>query len=243
MASLFDPKKYWNDRLIWSYKVTRYRLKKIFRQYIRNNGDVLDIGSGTGFVIDIFNQFDLNVCGIDISETAVKRLGVKFPKHKFYEIDAGFETLPFEDDVFQLVTASSVLYHLIEDDSLNFLLKEVHRVLRPGSYFIFSDNFIHGDNLNITHQKCRSLEDYEKALESSGFEIVDRVANYVLFNDPVDARGKFYPRIWNLLTKFSKKWKLFDFVIWPCLFPIEILLTSLVKESPAQEIMICKVIK
>lgn len=263
MAVSFDPKKYWDDRLsehydligvgdisltmnynIWSYKVTRHRLKKLFQQYLpKKKGAVLDIGSGTGFVIEIWQQFGVQVNGIDISATAVKKLAEKFPTHKFYEIDAGSQTLPFADNSLQAVSASSVLYHVVEDAALDQLLQSVHRVLEPGAYFIFSDNFIHGNNLNITHQKCRTLEDYEKALQKNGFEITDRVANYVLFNDPVDANSKFYPRIWSLLTRFSKKWKWFDAIIWPCLYPVELLLTALMKESPAQEIMICKAVK
>ena len=263
MAVNFNPKKYWNDRLkenfdligvgdisltmnynIWSYKVTRHRLKKIFQQYLpKKKGSVLDIGSGTGFVIEIWQQFGVEVSGIDISAIAVNKLSEKFPMHKFHELDVGTQELPFVDDCFQVVSASSVLYHVLEDAALNQLLQSVHRVLQPGGYFIFSDNFIHGNSLNITHQKCRNLEDYEKALKQNGFEITNRVANYVLFNDPVDASGKFYPRIWNWLTRLTKKWKWFDSIIWPLLFPLELLLTSILKESPAQEIMICKAIK
>lgn len=228
---------------IWSYKITQYRLKKIFKKYLKKNGAVLDIGSGTGFVIDIWQQFNVQAKGIDISSIAINRLNKKYPSHKFYEIDAGTQPLPFLDNSFQVVSASSVLYHLVEDKALDFLMQSVHRVLEPGAYFIFSDNFIHGNNFNIEHQNCRTLEDYERILEKNGFEITERVANYVLFNDPVDTRGKLFPRIWNLLTRFSKKWKWFDLIIWPILFPLEILLTNMIKESPAQEIMICRVRK
>jgi SAM-dependent methyltransferase len=259
----FNPKKYWDDRLnqqfdligvgdisltmnynVWSYKVTNHRLRKLFKKFNhKKHGAVLDIGSGTGFVIDIWQQFNVQVKGIDISSTAVNRLSLKYPIHEFYEIDAGMQPLPFLDNSFQVVSASSVLYHIVNDEALDFLLRSVHRVLESGAYFIFSDNFIHGKNFNITHQNCRTLEDYERILEKNGFEIIDRVPNYVLFNDPVDSSGKFYPRTWNLLTKFSKKWNWFDFIIWPLLYPLELLLTSIIKESPAQEIMICKVIK
>jgi hypothetical protein len=113
----------------------------------------------------------------------------------------------------------------------------------PGGVFIFSDNFIHGSNFNLTHQKCRTLENYEKLLKKNGFSITARVPNYVLFNDPVDAKWKIYPRIWSLLTRFSKKWKWFDALIWPLLYPVEIFLTDFMKESPAQEFMICTAIK
>jgi ubiquinone/menaquinone biosynthesis C-methylase UbiE len=229
---------------IWSYKVTRHILKKLFQKYLpKNNGAVLDIGSGTGFVIEIWQQLGLDISGIDISSTAVQRLSEKFPACKFYEIDAGSQPLPFADNSFKAISASSVLYHVVEDEAIDYLLQNVHRVLEPGAYFIFSDNFIHDNNMIITHQKCRSLEEYEKILRRNGFEITSRVSNYVLFNDPLDTTGKFYPRVWSILSRFSRKWKWFDAIIWPSLYPLELLLTSIIKESPTQEIMICKVIK
>jgi SAM-dependent methyltransferase len=263
MQSNFNAKKYWDNRLSenfnligvgdisltmsynkWSYKVTEFILNKLFKKYItKSTVSALDIGSGTGFVVGILERFDKNITGIDISETAIKNLCQNYPNHKFYEIDAGSELLPFKENEFQLVTASSVLYHLTQDEALNNLLTNVHRVLSPDGFFIFSDNFIHNNNYNITHQVCRSLFSYEELLMQNGFEIVSRVPNYVLFNDPVDSRNKFYPRIWNLLTSFSKKWPWFDLIIWPCLYPIELILTSVLKESPAQEIMVCKALK
>lgn len=259
----FDPKKYWDERLSehydligvgdisltinynqWSYKVTKYRLRKIFRKIISNpEAKILDIGSGTGFVIDIWAKQTNKINGIDISSTAISRLKQKYPTFNFFELDAGTNSIPLDDNSLDAVSASSVLYHLVEDSSLSFLLQNVHRVLKNGSYFIFSDNFIHGSFFNIEHQKCRTLESYQKLLRENGFEIVDRIPNYVLFNDPVDAKGKFYPRIWYWLTFLSKKSKLFDALIWPLLYPVEIFLTSVKKESPAQEIMICRVKK
>lgn len=259
----FDAKKYWDDRLKknydligvgdisltmnynkWSYKVTRIRLKKLFRKYLpEQNMSVLDIGSGTGFVIDIWKSLKQNVYGIDISIVAVNKLKEIYPSYKFYEVDMGSQPLPFEDNKFKVVSASSVLYHLVEDQALEHLLNSVYRVLEPGGYFIFSDNFIHDGSLKITHQTCRTLNDYEKLLKKNGFEILTRVPNYFLFNDPVDAKGGIYPLIWRLLTRMSKKWKWFDSIIWPLLYPIEILLTTFFKESPAQEIMVCKVAK
>ena len=68
----FKNKDYWNSRLtnhfdligvgdismtknynLWSYKVTRHRLKHIFKKYVPYNCEVPDLGAGTGFVVDI----------------------------------------------------------------------------------------------------------------------------------------------------------------------------------------------
>ncbi len=67
--------------------------------------------------------------GIDISSTAINRLKEKYPLHECYEKEAGTHPIPFLDNTIKVVTASSVLYHLLEDESLDFLMKRVPRVL------------------------------------------------------------------------------------------------------------------
>ncbi|HTB53350.1 MAG TPA: class I SAM-dependent methyltransferase [Ferruginibacter sp.] len=261
---MFDPKKYWDDRLNqhydligvgdislgmnynkWSYNITRKILRRLFIRHsvLPKNDNVLDIGCGTGFVVEIWQSLGKKLTGIDISTTAINRLQEKFPEFSFMEFDIGSGRLDLPDNKFGICSAASVLYHIIDDNSLDRALGNIHRVLQPNGIFIFSDNFNHNSEYSITHQKCRTLFEYEKALLKNGFEIVERVPNYVLMNDPVDAKTKFYPRLWNLFTRLSKKSKLMDAIIWPALYPVELLLTSVMKESPAQEFMICKAIK
>lgn len=259
-----DTKVYWEERLRqhydligvgdisltvnynkWSYKITRKILIRLFLKYAAGGAGekVLDIGSGTGFVVDIWKELKKNVTGVDISTTAVSNLQKKYPGFAFLEFDIGHGLLPLPDNTFGCCSASSVLYHIVDDDALKTALENIHRVLQSDGIFIFSDNFIHDNRLDIIHQRCRTLSEYETALKKAGFEILDRVPNYVLMNDPVDAETRFYPRIWNTLTRLSRKYKWADTVIWPMLYPVELLLTRIFKESPAQEIMVCKAVK
>lgn len=260
MDNAFDPKRYWDDRLkahydlvgvgdislsmnynIWSYRVSRHRLRTVFRRHVpAGAGAVLDIGSGTGFVVGIWDGLGKRVTGIDISATAVGRLRELFPSHAFLEADAGREELSLADGSVQCVSAASVLYHVIGDEDIVRVLRTVRRVLRPDGCFIFSEKFIHKGRFSITHQKCRTLHEYERLLAENGFEVVERCANYVLFDDPVDARGRLFPAIWSRLTQWSNRHRWFDALIWPLLYPLELLLTSVMRESPAQEIMVCR---
>ena len=261
---MFDAKKYWNERLTnnydlqgvgdismtrnynkWSYAVTRKILKRLFKKHAigKTNMNVLDIGSGTGFVIKIWKDVGMKITGVDISPTAVKNLKETFPDESFIEFDAGIGSIPFADNYFNCCSAASVLYHIVDDELLENAISNIHRVLERDGIFIFSDNFLHQNNMSILHQKCRTLNEYEDILKRNGFDIVDRVPNYVLFNDPVDARSKFFPRMWYWNTRLSKKSRFYDYLVWPLLYPFELLLTSVMKESPAQEFMICKAIK
>lgn len=259
----FNAEQYWESRLQqhydlvgvgdislspaynkWSYKVTRKILLRLCRKFSAGkSNNVLDIGSGTGFVVDVWKTLDKHITGVDISTTAVENLSKRFPADNFLRCDVGSEVLPLAKDSISVCTAASVLYHLVDDEALNTALKNIHNVLQSGGVFIFSENFIHQKTFLTTHQKCRTLEDYEVALKQSGFAILDRVPNYVLMNEPMDAKSKTVPRIWNALTNLSKKSKWLDALIWPTVYPLELILTAVMKESPAQEFMICKAIK
>lgn len=260
----FNPQQYWNERLSnqfnlvgvgdisqttnynkWSYKVTKHVLTGIFKKYLalHNNKSVLDIGSGTGFIVDIWSGITNSVSGIDIAEVAVEKLNNQYPQFTFKHCNVGTEILPFVSSSFSCCSAASVMYHIVEDELLQHALKDIFRVLEPGGHFIFSDNFIHNNALDIRHQKCRTLEDYQRMITAAGFKIISRSPNYILFNDPVDSTNKYLRKLWALNTGYSKKYKWFDKFIWPFLFPLEIFLTSIMKESPAQEIMVCRAIK
>lgn len=264
MNLMFDAKQYWETRLQthfdlvgvgdislsqnynrWSYKVTRKILRKLLHKYSSNkiNKNALDIGSGTGFVINIWQSLGISVTGIDISATAVNRLKKSYPDYTFLEADIGKEKTTLPENTFSICSAASVLYHIVDDEALNRALQNIHSLLQEDGIFIFSENFIHHKVFTTSHQKCRTLEEYETALKSNGFEIMGRVPNYVLMNEPVDTKEKMYPRIWNLLTSLSRKSKLLDQIIWPAVYPVELLLTSILKESPAQEFMICRAVK
>lgn len=261
---MFDAKAYWNKRLSgrfdlvgvgdisqtlnynkWSYKVTRHILKREFAEILskKQNKSVLDIGSGTGFIVDIWKNYTRSVAGIDISEVAVERLRKAFPGFQFYECALGSTPLPFKENEFSCISAASVLYHIVDDEILEKGLKDLYRVLEPDGIFIFSENFIHSDTLEITHQKCRTLDDYERLIQNNGFQIVKRKPNFVLFNDPVDTKNKWIKKIWGVNTSLSRKYALYDSIVWPALYPLEISLTSLLRESPSQEFMICRAVK
>lgn len=261
---MFDARTYWNERLKgnfdlvgvgdisqtanynkWSYRVTEKILRRLFRKYLaqKKNKSVLDIGSGTGFIINIWSRFTRDITGIDIAEVAVRNLRELYPDFKFYECTVGSEKLPFDDNQFACCSAASVMYHIVEDDALKNTFSEIYRVLEPDGIFVFSDNFIHSGRLSVTHQRCRSLEEYENLVREAGFVIEKRLPNYILFNDPVDSHNRIIKKLWAVNTRLSRKYKWYDNMIWPVLYPAEMLLTSLVKESPAQEFMICRAVK
>lgn len=112
-------------------KNVRAILDSLFKQ--TNASQLLDVGCGAGFMIDIAKQFPLQkICGVDITDAMVGQIdksgGVPI------EIKMGdiTEKIPFESESFEVATAYSVLSHLF---SFGGLFKEVCRCLKPGGVF------------------------------------------------------------------------------------------------------------
>lgn len=96
------------------------------RDFIR--GDVLEVGCGEGRGIDWIIDKATSYTAIDKIEPVIAELRNKYPQGKFFSGNIPPMTA-FQDNSFDLVLSFQVIEH-IEDDRL--LLKEIHRVLRPG---------------------------------------------------------------------------------------------------------------
>jgi len=90
-------------------------------------GKLLDLGCGTGFIIELARDLFDSIDGIDITQAMLARVdtrGGHITLHRH-----ACESLPFADATFHAATAYSFLDHL-QDYSL--VLREAFRVLRPG---------------------------------------------------------------------------------------------------------------
>lgn len=90
---------------------------------------VLEIGFGTGWLMNEFIRAGAEVHGIDLS-----RSHEALCQHRFRGLDvrlqvASAESIPYPNDTFDLVAAWGVLHHAADDARC---YAEVHRVLKPG---------------------------------------------------------------------------------------------------------------
>jgi ubiquinone/menaquinone biosynthesis C-methylase UbiE len=88
---------------------------------------MLDIGCGTGFVIDLLRDTFAEIHGLDATPAMLEQVDTTNGNITLHEGIA--EELPFADESFDLVTAYSVLHHLADHRPV---LAEAARVLRPG---------------------------------------------------------------------------------------------------------------
>jgi ubiquinone/menaquinone biosynthesis C-methylase UbiE len=101
----------------------RARLQALRAEF---GGRLLDVGCGTGFIIDIAADLFDDVRGIDLTPAMLARVQQRSNVH-VYCGDAA--SLPFSTGDFDVVSAYSFLHHL---QDLEPVLAEIHRVLRPG---------------------------------------------------------------------------------------------------------------
>lgn len=134
---------------------------------------VLDVGCGTGFISQIYPNFD--IVGIDISDGMLAQ-----NPHKW--IKAPAEQIPFPDAHFDWVVCRSLLHHL---DKPEEGLREMYRVLKPGGQFVCWDPnhallynlirhiFQHTDRFSHLHKSFSDKELFGM-LEQAGLEITEK---------------------------------------------------------------------
>jgi ubiquinone/menaquinone biosynthesis C-methylase UbiE len=96
-------------------------------------GSLLDLGCGTGFVLNIARGIFDRVVGVDVTQAMLDRVDTSSGNVEL--IRGTTDQIPLPDETFDVCTASSYLHHLYD---LEPTLREAHRLLRPGGRF-FAD--------------------------------------------------------------------------------------------------------
>lgn len=144
---------------------------------------VLDLCCGSGQVTRFLVQRSSYVTGLDASPRSLRRAQQNVPEAEY--VEGWAESMPFNNQQFDLVH-TSVALHEMKSDQLRQILREVHRVLKPGGIFACIDFhqptnpiFIPGVYLFLwlfeTETAWKLLNtDLVSCLNDIGFQTVDR---------------------------------------------------------------------
>jgi len=151
---------------------------------IKPDATILDIGCGGGKGVQELAMSCPNgkVYGIDYSEDMVqlsKKVNKTLIKKGLVEIKSGtVSSLPFPDNMFDLVTAFETYYfwpNLIDD------LKEINRILKPGGTLLVVNEVYKDDRFETRNTKWANLSDmrlhtpdeYKDLLTEVGYHAVE----------------------------------------------------------------------
>ncbi|MFN0277447.1 MAG: class I SAM-dependent methyltransferase [Pyrinomonadaceae bacterium] len=125
-----DYDAYYTDANLAAPDFISDRLREILSQFggYRKTNHLLDIGFGSGTILDEAQNQGWDAFGTEVSKTAFDHLK-KRGHHVFH---GTLWSAGFEDDFFDVVTASEILEHLPEPAQE---LREIARILRPGGLF------------------------------------------------------------------------------------------------------------
>jgi SAM-dependent methyltransferase len=142
-------------------------------------GSFLDVGFGSGLLVKRLMSRKLMVVGLDISLLNIKCFRKNLRKSQSVytlPIDPFNSKLAFKEESFDGVVCSHVLEH-VPDDSI--LIKELHRVLRPGGIAVILVP-INEENIDVpTHVRKYTPEKIIQEL-SLYFEVLESGSNDIL---------------------------------------------------------------
>jgi ubiquinone/menaquinone biosynthesis C-methylase UbiE len=130
-TACFYDKSYWDEYWKGRFSGDEKEAKKRMN-FVKNSfpgiKKILDAGCGLGYVVAVGRSGDYkyDICGIDISEAAIKRAPVVIQK---YLKIGNITDLPYEDDSFELVTCFDIFEHLFIEEIFK-AIKEVCRVAK-----------------------------------------------------------------------------------------------------------------
>ena len=133
---------------------------------------MLDVGCAKGYLVHIFREFGVDSYGIDIAEHALSSAPEEV-KENLLNVNIDHERLPFESDVFDLITCLDGVEHLANTDQA---ILEARRVLKTDGTLYISTPSKPADFLlgimgarDPSHINIRSKDSWIETLDILGF--------------------------------------------------------------------------
>ena len=134
--------------------------------------DVLEIGPGPGLTTDLLRQRTPRLTALEIDDQLASSLASRLVGTNVEVVHGDATASGFEPDRFSAVTCFTMLHHVPSEDLQDRLLREVHRVLRPGGNFVGTDatdtpalRDLHVDDIFVPVE----AQSFEQRLLEAGF--------------------------------------------------------------------------
>lgn len=201
--------------------IIRHGLYKGIRFFsLRLNGRLLDLGCGSKPYQNLFSNVNEYI-GMDIEVS-----GNDKNNRKYIDVYYDGKTIPFESNSFDSVLSSEVFEHIF---NLDEILKEIHRVLKPGGNALFTLPFVWEE-----HEKPFDFARYSKfgiqhLLVNAGFKIIA----YKKSTNDFETIFQVFIHRFLLLQPFNNRIAIR--IIYILIFPIPVLMVFLLSRLQKSE--------
>ncbi|HSW68662.1 MAG TPA: class I SAM-dependent methyltransferase [Gammaproteobacteria bacterium] len=130
---------------------------------------LLDLGCGTGFIIDLAKHLFTEIHGVDVTPAMLNKVDVSSGNIILHNVAA--ESLPFPNEYFDVITAYAFLHHT---ENYSAILQEAFRVLKKGGKF-----YVDLEPNKLFWQAMKECEQMNKKFS----DIVEREIDAVLHID------------------------------------------------------------
>ena len=176
MVDLDTQLDYWNTEGVNKPFAHPLNLRRL-SEWLSPDNLILDYGCGYGRCLgELFNAGYRNLIGFDFSPAMIAAARARFPHVTFQEVQSS--TIPLPDATADAGLLFSVLTCMPTNDGQRALLRELHRVIKPGGLLYISDLWLQTDERNLV----RYVRDEEKYGVYGVFELPEGVT--VRHHDP-----------------------------------------------------------
>ncbi len=134
--------------------------------------DVLEIGPGPGLTTDILRSRLPRLTALEIDSALAKSLAARLRGSNVALIQGDATAMPFPCACFSAAVCFTMLHHIPSTALQDLMLREVHRVLKPGGVFVGVDSLI------STYMRVLHIFDTLVPVDPTAFEARLRAAGF-----------------------------------------------------------------
>jgi SAM-dependent methyltransferase len=202
-----------------SFNEARYRAEQdVVRRALDNHpspvglpSSALDVGCGTGIWLGFWRSRGISdVTGVDLTDVAIARLQKAGDPSRLIRADVGEAGLDLGRQ-FDVISAMSVLLHIVDPERLSHAVENLSRHLAPGGRLVMIEPVITqhwwGGELGAeANSRVRTADFWRAEFERHGLELLEiRPVTFLLAN-PIDARSsrvyQVWLRYWNAVLRY-----------------------------------------
>jgi ubiquinone/menaquinone biosynthesis C-methylase UbiE len=138
--------------------------------------NVLEIGPGPGLTTDLLRAAVPRLTALEIDGLSASSLATRLGGSNVQVVEGNATQMPFSDCKFSGAVSFTMLHHVPSKELQSQVLAEVHRVLKPGGFFVGCDS-LQSWSMRIIHIGDTLVPvdpaSFGGRLQNAGFEVLE----------------------------------------------------------------------